>query len=134
MSLIKTNSWFIRAKGKRPNRASLQVNPYGFHVLVMWPVDSASFEAEIRKCDKRCKLTKQQFSIGAAKFVSHHGLDYIGFNDSRPSPGFIAHETVHYAKNLLAYLGIKDEEAETYLVGHLTDTIYKLTRGRPCRA
>lgn len=53
---------------------------------------------------------------------------YIVFVKDKLSHNLIAHETFHLGVKITSDINIKDEESIAWLVGHLTEKIYKILR------
>jgi hypothetical protein len=64
------------------------------------------------------------FSLGGAKGTEY----YIVYVEDKISTNLISHEIYHLATNILTDISIKDEESTAWLVGHLTEKIYRILR------
>lgn len=53
---------------------------------------------------------------------------YIVYEEDKLSINLISHEVYHLAVRILTDINITDEESTAWLVGHLTETIYKVLR------
>lgn len=135
MPRIKSQSWWLAAKGKRPNRAWVHLPIYDHGVYVLWPVDAKQLKAEyLHACKlKEAPWPEEGWNISGGKFLSYQGHDCIAFRHEKPAVNLIAHEVYHYARSLKQELDLSGEEANAYLIGFVTEQIYNLTRGKECK-
>jgi len=130
----KSKSWYLKAKGIRPHRAWVELSPYDCGVYVLWPVNPEQLKAEyLNVFDMPDRGADFGITPYGGLFVDEEKGLCIAFGQKRPSPGLIAHEAIHLAKFVLGSRDVDDEEALCYLSGFITNRIYDLTRGKPCR-
>lgn len=130
---FKSKSWALPARGKRPNRAWIHIQPYDFGVYVMWPVNKDQLKTEYLHITNLKDIPDGAFDISGGKFLSYSNYFCIAFA-SKPTPGFIAHEAYHLAEELGVLLGLEGEEAKAYMIQYITNQIYNLTKGVKCES
>ena len=132
---FKSKSWFLPKTKTRPNRAWIHCQPYDYGVYVLWPASGDLLQKEYTHAakDDGTNWPEGAFDISRGVYLSNGQNDCIAFKDDKPDPGIIAHEAYHYVCNLVRQLDLEGEEAPAYLINYLTDRIYELTRGKPCK-
>lgn len=132
-SKITTKNWALAKVGNRPNRAWVEVPPFGHGTYLLWPVNSKQLNDEFYNVYRDVKREDLKIEPHGARFIAAGDACCIAFADAKPDVGVIAHEALHYAIWLLNEVGAKDEETLCYTTQHVTKLIYNYTRGLPCR-
>jgi hypothetical protein len=111
--------------GKKPRQATTTVKfpTYGCK-LVITVVDNVKYSVE--KLYKKYKI-KEDFDFEAEGALVMPGTEtyYLLLDKAYLTHNTIAHEIFHAAVRITEDRGITDEEAQAWMAGHITETLYK---------